>query len=105
MTSKDSLEAVAKQLKDEVGFINVLIANAGISGPGFAKLNEDATLTEFRNYIWNTPMQDVNDTFAVNVTGVLYTIAAFVDLLDEGNKRGNLTQLVTVTRTCLMEIL
>lgn len=99
MTSKESLQAVAKQVQDEVGFVNLLVANSGSGGPGFAKLSPDATLSEFRDYLWDIPMEDCNETFAVNVTGVLYTIAAFLELLDEGNKKANLTQQSQVIAT------
>ena len=92
MTSKESLAAVAKQIEDDVGFVNLVIANSGASGPGVGMLKEDASLAELRDFIWNTPMEEFNETFHTNVTGVLYTVAAFLDLLDRGNKKGNLSQ-------------
>ena len=92
MTSKESLAAVAKQIEDDVGFVNLVIANSGTAGPGAGVFKEDASLAEVRDLIWNTPMDEFNETLHINITGVLYTIAAFLDLLDRGNKKGNLSQ-------------
>ncbi|KAI9752153.1 MAG: hypothetical protein M1815_000677 [Lichina confinis] len=86
VTSKESLAAVAKQIEDDVGFVNLVIANSGTAGPGAGVFKEDASLAE------NTPMDEFNETLHINITGVLYTIAAFLDLLDRGNKKGNLSQ-------------
>lgn len=36
VSSTDSLESLADQVKQEVEFINVLIANSGVSGPQHA---------------------------------------------------------------------
>jgi NAD(P)-dependent dehydrogenase (short-subunit alcohol dehydrogenase family) len=79
--------------------VNVVVANAGISGPSLADLPPQASFSEFRTHIWNWDTQYFNETFAVNVGGVFNTVAAFLELLDAGNKRGNLKQRSQVIAT------
>lgn len=86
ITSKDSLAAAVKQIELETGFINILVANAGVPGPqtGAKVLGKTLTPTEYAKVFWETDMQDFNRPFDVNVTGTFYTILAFLPLLDEG---------------------
>ncbi|GKZ19342.1 hypothetical protein AbraIFM66951_005571 [Aspergillus brasiliensis] len=104
--SKASLAAAADQIHSETGYINLLVANAGMvyldtpetisDGPGSVKvgrsLEENATPSELESFLMGTPVDEFLDTFRVNTTGVFYTIAAFVSLLDKGNKQGNVFQ-------------
>ena len=53
------------------------------------KLKPRHSLQEFVDYAWKTPMAEFNDVYGLNCTAVYYTILAFLDLLDEGNKKGN----------------
>ncbi|KAL7655424.1 hypothetical protein ACMYSQ_007380 [Aspergillus niger] len=99
--SKASLAAAADQIHTETGYINLLVANAGmlymdtpeaISVKVGRSLQENATPDELESFLMDTPVDEFLDTFRVNTTGVFYTIAAFVSLLDKGNKRGNVFQ-------------
>lgn len=95
VTSKDSLRAFAERVKNEQGFVNVVFANSGIGGPGLAKkLSKDRkpTIQEYQEALWDVPMEDFTQALHVNVTGALYTATAFLDLLDAGNKAGNVKQ-------------
>ncbi|KAH6670414.1 putative Rhamnolipids biosynthesis 3-oxoacyl-reductase [Halenospora varia] len=96
VTSKESLESIAKTMKEEQGFINVLFANSGIIGPTAAKMglptDRKPTVKEFKDAMWKPSIEDFTQTFNVNVSGVFYTALAFLELLDEGNKKGNLEQ-------------
>ncbi|OIW30406.1 NAD(P)-binding protein [Coniochaeta ligniaria NRRL 30616] len=99
ITSKPDLEAAVAEIRSAHGYVNVVVANAGIGGPSLADLPAQASLSEFRTHIWNWDAQYFNETLAVNVGGVFNTVAAFLELLDAGNKRGNLKQRSQVIAT------
>lgn len=71
-----------------------MIANSGITGPTLHNLPRDPTpsLNQFQDYLWNWNSDEFNNTYAVNTSSVFYTITAFLDLLDKGNKKGNVQQ-------------
>lgn len=92
VTSKSDLSAAVDQIATKSGHINLLIANSGVTGPTLKGLATDASLTELRDFLYNWDADDFNNTYAVNTTAVFYTIVAFLDLLDKGNKAGNVEQ-------------
>ena len=49
--------------------------------------------------MWEQDYAAYNETFAVNVSAVFFTIVAFLGLLDEGNKKGNVEQKSQVIAT------
>jgi NAD(P)-dependent dehydrogenase (short-subunit alcohol dehydrogenase family) len=91
VTSKDSLKAAVDQIISELGFINVLVANAGIAGPRHAFTSE-TSLDDFQAQLWTSSFSDVLGVLATNTAGVWYTAVAFLGLLDAGNKKGNVAQ-------------
>lgn len=82
------LEKAAKFISSQTPFVNTVIANHGVQGPTVYSLPKDRTptLEEMQKFILNTPMEDFNQTFMVNTTAVFYAFAAFMSLLDAGNK-------------------
>jgi NAD(P)-dependent dehydrogenase (short-subunit alcohol dehydrogenase family) len=90
ITSKESLQQIAKRVTEEVGYVNLLVANSGIMGPGVRGLSPDATLSDFVEAAWKLDMEATTETFNINVTGTLFTTLAFLELLDAGNKKGNM---------------
>lgn len=97
VTSKADLERIAGHIAQETGFLNLVIANSGIMGPNNRSLlprpdGSVVSIEETQKALWDFPMEEVTGTYHVNVTGVLYTTIAFLDLLDKGNQRGNLQQ-------------
>ncbi|KAG4217376.1 hypothetical protein PC116_g34143, partial [Phytophthora cactorum] len=92
VTNKADLERAVAEIKSSVGYLNVVIANAGVTGPSMDGLPQNASLADFRNHVFGWDSDEFNKTYATNTTGVFFTIAAFLELLDEGNKRGNLKQ-------------
>jgi NAD(P)-dependent dehydrogenase (short-subunit alcohol dehydrogenase family) len=86
ITSKELLAAAVKQIEGESGYIDLLVANAGVPGPqtGVKALGKTLTPTEYAKLFWDEPMPDFNKPLDVNVTGTFYTILAFLPLLDEG---------------------
>ena len=83
--------AAAEQVGSEVGFVNVLIANAGISGP-LLNLPKNPELADWQKELFKVPMEDFSKTSEVNVTAAFYSILAFLPLLDAGNARKNVEQ-------------
>ncbi|KAA8642770.1 hypothetical protein EYZ11_002948 [Aspergillus tanneri] len=92
VTSKESLQAAAARVQQETGYINLLIANAGMSGPMLDKLRARHSLAEFVDYAWKTPMEEFSEVYNMNCTATYYTILAFLNLLDAGNQRGSPTK-------------
>lgn len=86
MTLKESLGNAAAKIKSETSFVNAVIANSGVVGPGLNDLPENPTLEQFQEYLWNVPMEAITDTFTINTTAVLYTCLAFLSLLHAGNE-------------------
>lgn len=99
VTSKPDLERAVSQVKADHGYVNVVIANAGIGGPSLQELPGNPTISEFRDYVWSWDSEYFTQTFAVNTTSVFDTVAAFLELLDAGNKKGNLKQRSQVIAT------
>jgi len=98
VSSKTDLERIAEQVRKEQGYINLLFANAGISGPGHASLlpkkdnGAKPTVTEYQKALFEPSLEDFTQTAHVNNTAVFYTALAFLDLLDAGNKQKNVAQ-------------
>lgn len=93
VTDKESLQKVADQVRQEEGYINFLFANAGISGPKHARDTPDKpTVKDFQQAVFGPDPEDFTKTLHVNTTAVFYTAIAFLDLLDEGNKKRNVPQ-------------
>ncbi|GAD97636.1 short chain dehydrogenase/reductase family [Paecilomyces variotii No. 5] len=109
VTDKESLRSSANQIKTETGYVNVVIANAGIvaestrarlwalnrdadvkTGP--RTFNADITADEQSEALMDTSMDEFLETYKTNSVGVFHTIAAFIGLLDAGNKQGNVPQ-------------
>ncbi|TGJ82879.1 hypothetical protein E0Z10_g5875 [Xylaria hypoxylon] len=88
VTSKSSLAAAASTIGGETGgYVDLVIANSGISGPTLSTLPKDADLATFQSHLASWDTDDFNQTLATNVTGVFNTIVAFLPLLDAANKR------------------
>lgn len=102
ITSQSDLKAISSRIRTEVGYINVLIANAGMMGPMLKDLKPRHTLSDFVEFAWKTPMHEFTDTYALNCTALYYTTLAFLELLDEGNKsryQGGKSQVIATAST------
>ncbi|KAM0326567.1 hypothetical protein ACHAQA_006436 [Verticillium albo-atrum] len=101
VTSKESLTSAAEVILADTGYINLLICNAGISGPQTHRLSsEDQTsVTDFARANLDVPMEDYTRTFEANAVAVWYTAMAFLGLLDAGNRKGNVRQKSQVVAT------
>jgi hypothetical protein len=73
----------------KIDYINVLIANNGIDGPRTSSLTASSNLEEYQAILFAVNLNVHNATFALNITAVYFSMAAFPGLLDTGNRRGN----------------
>ncbi|KAL1306151.1 hypothetical protein AAFC00_004261 [Neodothiora populina] len=87
VTNKESLKSMAAQIKSETGFINLLVANSGSMGPSNAIKSGDAPLADYAKAGFEQDWDAFNSCMNVNVAAVMFTAFAFMELLDEGNKR------------------
>ena len=104
VTSKSSLQILVDTITARTGYVNLLVANAGVLGPTSNGLQTGPdgivpTLEEVRKLMWEHPMESVTDVYRVNVSSVLYTTIAFLGLLEKGNTQGNVRQLSQVLVT------
>ncbi|PCH00949.1 Short-chain dehydrogenase/reductase SDR [Penicillium occitanis (nom. inval.)] len=89
ITSQLSLLAAAEQIERQIGYINLLIANAGIPGPYPPLIPPSATIAEVFDAWWQTHFESFMSTYRVNDAGTFYTILAFIKLLHAGNQQKN----------------
>jgi NAD(P)-dependent dehydrogenase (short-subunit alcohol dehydrogenase family) len=100
VSSKESLKAAVKQVESDVGYVNLVVANSGISGPNHNDIKPRAsndergplTVKDIQDHLWGVNTEDILDVYRVNVVGALDTTIAFLDLLDKGNKQNNVKQ-------------
>ena len=96
MTKKEDLANAVATITKAEGFINVLIANSGIAGPTLLDMPKNPSITQYRDYLWETDFAEFNKVFEINTSGVYLCIAAFLDLLAKGNEKKNVEQLSQV---------
>jgi len=100
VTSKDTLASIVSKITKEVGYINVLVANSGIIGPQPSIPSASiSSVAEFQKAYGEGGFEDYADTFRLNTVAVWFTVVAFLGLLDEGNKKGNVFQTSQVIAT------
>ncbi|KAK1759666.1 hypothetical protein QBC47DRAFT_372737 [Echria macrotheca] len=100
VTSKISLQSIASVVETDSGFLNLLVCNAGVSGPQVSRAPLTTTsLEEWREQQMAVGFEDWDHTFSVNATSVWFTAMALLKLLDNGNKRANVVQTSQVIVT------
>lgn len=99
VTSKADLQRIADEVKARSGYVNVLIANAGISGPLSNGIKPDALTRDIQNYLWQPSFEDMLSVYGANVLGVYFTTVAFLELLHLENQASNVVQRSQVIAT------
>ncbi|KAM0255604.1 hypothetical protein ACHAQJ_005608 [Trichoderma viride] len=95
VTSKDSLKAAADRVRGELGYCDVVFANSGVITADNSAIISNVSnldLKAIQEGLWAYDMEEFTQSFHVNVTAAFYTVLAFLDLLDEGNKRAVVPQ-------------
>jgi len=86
ITSKDSIQSAVDTITAQSGFVNLLVANSGVGGSP-ARWDPSYTISEARQALFtDNTMEDMTHAFHVNTTGAFFTLTAFLELLDAGNK-------------------
>jgi NAD(P)-dependent dehydrogenase (short-subunit alcohol dehydrogenase family) len=84
-----------KEVEQRESYINLLITNAGISGPKTEADSEDAS--ELKKNLFSETFSQWSDTFNTNVSAVYFTTVAFLPLLQAGKEtHGHLSASVIV---------
>ncbi|KAI1171053.1 short chain dehydrogenase [Nemania sp. FL0916] len=84
--SKESLQAAVDIIAKESGYVNLVVANSGVGGPS-GRVQPDLSISELRQQLFdNVSMEDFTQAMHINVTGAYFTMLAFLELLDAGNK-------------------
>ncbi|TGJ82411.1 hypothetical protein E0Z10_g6350 [Xylaria hypoxylon] len=118
VTDKESLDAVVSRIKEETGYINLLVNNAGTIGrrhnaitrpPPFSDVpgqfvhekdeHDLTTVDGIRDFLWKDEVSDWDNTLRTNISGVWFPSIAFLSLLNQGNEKRNViqtSQIVTI---------
>lgn len=99
VSSRSSLSSIASSITDDTGYLNLVVCNAGISGPQGGMPGPETTLEEWQQKQLSFDPEEYTKTFNVNSTSVWYTAMSMLKLLDEGNKKGNLKQTSQIVVT------
>lgn len=86
VSSKESLQSAVDQVSKHTTHINLLVANSGVGGTGVGYKPALTSLPDLRAHLMSMPMENFTQTFHVNTTGAWFTMVAFLELLDAGNK-------------------
>lgn len=109
ITSKSSLEECVKLIETQVSKIDVLITSSGV--PGVAtpmldlKTRESLPLDQLHKNLWAPAMDEITQTYQVNLAGVQFTIAAFLPLLAAANTPGSESTLSNARQKVLPQII
>ena len=99
VTSKDDLQAAAQRIKDQSGYCDVLFANSGVISGATKPIEQGLDIKSLQERLWAPDFDDFSNTFRVNIAGAYFSIVAFLELLDEGNKRNVVPQKSQVVLT------
>jgi NAD(P)-dependent dehydrogenase (short-subunit alcohol dehydrogenase family) len=86
VTSKVSLQSAVDTVASEVGHVNLVVANSGVLGPT-RSFDSSLSIADLRRRLFDeVSVDEFNEPLHVNITGAYFTIVAFLELLDAGNR-------------------
>ncbi|KAL2876569.1 hypothetical protein SGCOL_008146 [Colletotrichum sp. CLE4] len=86
VTSKEDLQSIVDRITNEVGYVNLVIANSGILGPS-VRFNPAHSVSDLKRILFDEfSMEEMTEVNHVNITAAFFTMSAFLELLDAGNK-------------------
>jgi NAD(P)-dependent dehydrogenase (short-subunit alcohol dehydrogenase family) len=86
VSDPESIASAVKFIEKEVGYIDVLINNAGISGPDHRAVHTATSIADIQKTLLND-WSGWGQTFDINTSSVIGVSAAFLQLLDNANSR------------------
>jgi NAD(P)-dependent dehydrogenase (short-subunit alcohol dehydrogenase family) len=86
VTDPSSIDAAVKQIEKESSHIDVLINNAGVLGPDHKGIDKAQSIQELQE-IMKRDWSSWDTSFQTNTAAIVSVSAAFLHLLDEGNKK------------------
>lgn len=90
VTDKTSLQSAVETITLQIGYVNLVVANAGAVG-SFNAWNTNGGKRDIkdvkRDLFDDNDMGKMDEVFRVNVTGAFFSMVAFLELLDKGNQR------------------
>lgn len=86
VTSPDSIKSAAEQIEKDVGYIDVLINNAGVEGPRHTGIYAASSIHELQSILLSD-WEGWDMAWRTNTAAVIGVSAAFLELLDKGNER------------------
>lgn len=86
VTDQESVAKAAKLIEADIGYVDVLINNSGISGPNNKGLYESQSLEDLQKVLLNE-WDKWPVSMATNATAVVGVSTAFLLLLEKGNGR------------------
>ncbi|KAF8515281.1 hypothetical protein JB92DRAFT_2915209 [Gautieria morchelliformis] len=90
VTSRESLLSMVSTIESQTGYINLLVNNSGVFGPGVSYPTSTDNIVDLQKRLWESPPELFQQTFEVNDTAIYFTTVAFLDLLAKGNKHGGI---------------
>lgn len=85
VTKKEDLQKLVSDIKSKESHINLLVCNAGVSGPKAPPEHSDAD--DLSAKLWNEEsVEDWQKTYETDVTSVYFTAVAFLPLLQAATK-------------------
>ncbi|KAF4773475.1 short-chain dehydrogenase [Colletotrichum scovillei] len=86
VTSKEDLQSIVDRITKEVGYVNLVIANSGVLGPS-VRFNPAHSISDLKKILFDDfSMTEMTEVLHVNITAAFFTMSAFLELLDAGNK-------------------
>lgn len=87
VTSQTSLQRAVDTITRDAGRVNLLVANSGVTGPTTQRFAPGLSIAELRQRLFaDVAIADFTAAFEVNVAGAYFTMLAFLELLDAGNR-------------------
>lgn len=86
VTDPSSIDAAVKQIEKETSHIDVLINNAGVLGPDHKGISNAQSIQELQGTL-KRDWSGWDKSFQTNTSAIVSVSAAFLHLLDEGNKK------------------
>ncbi|KAK6000850.1 hypothetical protein QM012_003575 [Aureobasidium pullulans] len=86
VTDPSSVDAAVKTIEKESSHIDVLINNAGVLGPDHKGIDKAQSIQELQE-IMKRDWSGWDTSFQTNTSAIIAVSAAFLHLLDAGNKR------------------